>query len=64
MMTHLGEEFCYVLSGTLRYHFETEMYDLSVGDSIHFKSTLKHRWENTGSDPAEVIWVFSDGLSF
>ncbi len=64
MMTHLGEEFCYVLGGTLRYFFDTEMYDLAVGDSIQFKSTLKHRWENIGSEPAEVIWVFSDGLSF
>lgn len=64
MMTHLGEEFCYVLSGTLRYFFDTEMHDLSAGDSIHFKSTIKHRWENIGNEPAEVIWVFSDGLSF
>lgn len=64
MMTHLGEEFCFVLKGTLRYFFESNIYDLDAGDSLHFKSTLKHRWENIASEPAEVIWVFSDGLSF
>lgn len=64
MMTHLGEEFCYVLRGTLRYFFETNIYDLVAGDSIHFKSTLKHRWENIGNEPVDVLWVFSDGLSF
>ncbi len=64
MMTHLGEEFCYVLGGTLRFFFDMEIYDLEAGDSIHFKSTLKHRWENIGNEPAEVLWVFSDGLSF
>lgn len=63
-MTHPGEEICHVLQGSLRFRFETQTYDLERGESIHFKSTLKHRWENPSDRPAEVLWVFSDGLSF
>jgi len=63
-MTHQGEEICYVIDGQIRYIFEAQSYDLSAGDSIHFKSGLKHRWENAWNKPAEVLWVFSEGLSF
>lgn len=63
-MTHPGEEICHVIDGQLRYVFEAQTYDLSAGDSIHFKSGLKHRWENAWDQPAEVLWVFSEGLSF
>lgn len=63
-MTHPGEEICHVIDGQIRYVFEAQTYDLSAGDSIHFKSGLKHRWENAWDKPAEVLWVFSEGLSF
>jgi len=33
---HDGEEFLYVLEGTLEFHFGGEMYILKPGDSIYF----------------------------
>lgn len=63
-MTHPGEEFCHVLKGALRYVIDGEVLDLGVGDSIHFKCDLEHRWENRHSGVTSVLWVFSDGLSF
>ncbi len=37
---------------------------MNPGDTIHFKSTLPHRWENLADGTTRVVWVFSDGLSF
>jgi transcriptional regulator with XRE-family HTH domain len=63
-MDHDGEEFCHVLDGAIRFIFEDEEFDLYPGDSIHFKSTLDHRWENIHNGLTRFLMVFSDGLSF
>jgi transcriptional regulator with XRE-family HTH domain len=63
-MVHSGEEFAHVLSGQLLYDVDGREFRLSQGDSLHFKSDTPHRWVNDGEGPAEVLWVFSDGLSF
>ena len=63
-MVHEGEEFCHVLDGAIRFIIEDEEFELHQGDSIHFKSSLDHRWENVHNGPTRVLWVFSDGLSF
>jgi transcriptional regulator with XRE-family HTH domain len=51
--SHPGEEFYYVLEGILRLQVGDEVFDLSPGDSLHFKSTVKHRMDNP-SDSATV----------
>lgn len=65
-MTHRGEELCYVLKGAIRYCIEGEEWILGPGDSVQFKSTQKHRWQNAHRGTTQVIWVFSDsgGLKF
>ena len=63
-MRHPGEEFCYVISGAIRYQIDGEIYELSAGEYIQFKSTIHHSWENPYGQETRVIWVFSDGLSF
>ncbi len=63
-MTHSGEEFCYVISGAMRYRLDDETVDLSADEYLHFKSDLRHSWENAHRDETRVLWVFSDGLSF
>jgi transcriptional regulator with XRE-family HTH domain len=65
-MTHRGEELCYVLKGAIRYTIEGEEWTLGPGDSMQFKSTLKHRWQNAYRGTTQVIWIFSDsgGLKF
>jgi transcriptional regulator with XRE-family HTH domain len=63
-MKHPGEEFCYVISGAIRYQIDGEIYDLAAGEYLHFKSTIQHSWENAHGHETRVLWVFSDGLSF
>ncbi len=57
--SHPGEEFAYVLEGTIRFTIGDSVYDLSPGDSAHFKSTVKHRIENPGSEPAVYFCVLT-----
>jgi len=57
IIVHTGHEFVYCLSGQVLYSIEGETYLLETGDSIVFESHLPHRWENTGSQPAQIILV-------
>jgi transcriptional regulator with XRE-family HTH domain len=53
--SHPGEEFAYVLEGVLRISVGDAIYDLNPGDSIHFKSTVKHRVENPSDKPTVYL---------
>jgi DNA-binding transcriptional MerR regulator/quercetin dioxygenase-like cupin family protein len=56
--SHEGEEFIYILAGSLKMTLaESEVHDLQAGDCLFFASTLEHAWENTGDVPARVMWV-------
>lgn len=57
MIVHTGHEFVFCLSGQVTYTIETEVYLLNPGDSLVFQSHLPHRWQNTGSQPAQIILV-------
>lgn len=63
-MTHPGEELAHVLSGRMTYDIDGTIVEIGRGDSLHFKSDTPHRWYNDGDTLTEVLWVFSDGLSF
>lgn len=63
-MVHGGDEICTVVKGAIAFQVGDERWTLGPGDTIHFKSDLPHRWENAARGRTEVIWVFSDGLSF
>ena len=54
---HEGEEFGYVLKGTVKLVFGTQKYTLHTGESFAFPSTKKHRLENPGKYDAVVLWV-------
>lgn len=56
---HPGEEFAYVLGGTLTLAVDGEEYELGPGDSIHFNSRSLHAFENRGSTSATVLWVLT-----
>ena len=60
--SHPGEEFYHVLEGTLRMQVGDAVYDLNPGDSIHFKSTVKHNLENPGDEPALALCVLTPSL--
>lgn len=53
---HPGEEWLYVLSGTLRLEYDGVVHDLESGTAAHFNAELAHR---LGAEhrPAEVLIV-------
>lgn len=54
---HDGEEWLYVLSGTLRLTLAGETLLLSTGDAAHFDARAPHRLAAEGARDAEVILV-------
>lgn len=58
--THNGEEFMYLLSGTLEIHLnDTETYILHPGDTFYHYGSEQHSWENISTKTARIIWVHS-----
>lgn len=62
-MVHSGEEFAYVLEGSVAFFVDEEEYVVNVGDSIVFKASRPHRWKNFSSGRARVLWVVSPAPS-
>lgn len=61
MIRHPGEEFVYVLKGTLELH--TSIYApvrLEEGDSIYFDSDMPHAYISAGPGPCTVLSVCSN----
>lgn len=55
---HEGEEFVYVISGSCEFWLdEMEHYRLKAGDCLYFPSTQTHRWSNTGTGTAVLLWT-------
>lgn len=57
---HDGEEFIYVLEGSVTVH--TDFYTptlLSKGDSCYFDSAMGHACVSAGDEDAKVLWVCS-----
>ena len=58
-MHHPGDEWIYLLEGSLNVSIAGESHVLLPGDSLSFKSHLPHSWKNTGTADARVIWTLS-----
>lgn len=54
---HDGEEFAFVLKGTMTIWAGDERFVLKTGDAIYLESSVPHRWENSGRGDAVVLWV-------
>lgn len=54
---HEGEEFVYVLDGTIEVVVGEHVNSLGPGDSLHFNSGIQHLLRNTGESDAELIVV-------
>lgn len=54
---HEGEEFSYVLRGTVEITVGENVNRLGPGDSLHFNSGIQHNLKNVGEDLAELIVV-------
>lgn len=58
LMRHAGEEYVYVLEGTLELH--TEMYTparLEKGDSVYFDSQMGHAYIAVGERPCRILSI-------
>jgi DNA-binding transcriptional MerR regulator/quercetin dioxygenase-like cupin family protein len=55
---HQGEDFLYMLEGTLEVWLdEVECHLLQKGDSFWFESNRGHRWFNPTQKPTTILWV-------
>lgn len=57
--SHPGEEFYYVLQGTVIFKVEGKEYVLSESDTIHFPSKKVHQWSNPTDQEAVLISVIT-----
>lgn len=57
MMSHEGEDFVFLVAGTMLYEVDGEPYQLSAGDTLHFDSRKPHRGTNIGTETAVELWV-------
>src|SRR6476659_8779563 len=58
LVRHAGEEYLYVLSGTMELH--SDLYaplSLGPGDSVYFDSGMAHGYVRTSSEPCKMLSV-------
>jgi transcriptional regulator with XRE-family HTH domain len=55
MVSHPGQEHCYVLSGEILFFVGNAEYRLKAGDGIFIDSEQPHRAENVGRSKAHVL---------
>ncbi len=54
---HAGEEFIFVLEGTIEWHGLDEVKRLGPGDSIHYDSNIAHKIVGVGDSKPKVLSV-------
>ena len=54
-----SEELLVVLAGIVSLQLGSEIFELSTGDSIDYRSSMPHRLTNIGGDSTEVMWIIS-----
>lgn len=54
---HDGEEFGYVLTGSIILYYGSQSYKVKKGESFYIKANKNHYIENNGKNTARVIWV-------
>ena len=55
--SHEGEEFIYVLEGTVEINYGKERYVLEPGDSIYYDSIVAHHVHAYNNDAAKILAV-------
>lgn len=54
---HEGEEFGYVLQGTVTLHVGKQVFKAKKGESFYYIPSKRHYIENTGTGKAVFIWI-------
>ncbi|TLM99381.1 MAG: helix-turn-helix transcriptional regulator [Actinobacteria bacterium] len=57
LSTHEGEEFIYVLDGTVEVEYGKDTYVLKPGDSIYLDSIVPHQVRGGSPSPARILAV-------
>ncbi len=57
MMPHEGEEFGYVLSGSVTLMNGASRHRVRKGETFYIKGDQEHFLQNEGASPAQVLWV-------
>lgn len=55
--SHSGEEFGFIVKGTLELTVDGVTEILNEGDTFYFHSTREHRFRNPGDENVEILWV-------
>lgn len=59
---HEGEEFIYVIEGTLTLYLDNQEYELYPGDSAHYNSNLYHNWANYTNKKVKLLSVSTPNI--
>lgn len=54
---HEGEEFGYVINGSINLHIGNDQYKVKKGESFYYKANSNHYISNAGKTKAAVIWI-------
>lgn len=54
---HEGEEFGYVVNGSIFIYIGSEKYKVRKGESFYYKANSNHYISNAGKTRATIIWV-------
>ncbi|NJP40143.1 cupin domain-containing protein [Oscillospiraceae bacterium HV4-5-C5C] len=54
---HEGEEFGYVLEGSVAICLGKQQFEARVGESFYYRADLPHQIRNTGTELARLVWV-------
>ncbi|MCF8360518.1 MAG: XRE family transcriptional regulator [Prolixibacteraceae bacterium] len=57
LSSHEGEEFLFVLDGSVEINYGKEVYVLNSGDSIYYDSIVNHNVHAYNNKPAKIIAV-------
>ena len=53
---HTGEEFVYVVSGSIRFYMEPySIMELREGESVHFDARMRHGWVAAGDEAVTLV---------
>lgn len=63
--THEGEEFVYVLEGSVVFELEKNgEYALEKNDALYYRNCIGHRWYNDNDVDAKILMVTTSPYSF
>lgn len=61
-LRHRGEELQHCISGKVEFTIHGKKYLLRQGDTLHFKSDIRHSWVNVGKRTAKLLMICSPPL--